>query len=368
MAVNIVVLTGAGVSAESGLATFRDRDGLWEGHRIEDVCTPDALEQNPSRVCAFYDDLSQVVQGAKPNEAHAALANLEDHWRENRKGRFLLVTQNIDDLHERAGSSNVVHLHGRLNVASCMECGWNGPRYSRLDDDRECPACNREALRPDVVLFSEAPRGLNDVEQALAACDLFIAVGTSGEVHPASHFIYRAKDAGAKAILFNNDDNISNAWFDFFKIGPCALTLQNWVDEELGVKPKGWPISKDQKAQLLELLRSMGPFHGSFPTLVAKRLSKIGFDVELHPNGNLLVGGVLISARSQPMVLRPRVMINGVPVEHEEIPGEGEPAIYGSDLLSAIKNAFELDISYSATGRGFAYEGMLGNLARIWQD
>ncbi len=368
MSLNIVVLTGAGVSVESGLATFRDGDGLWEGHRIEDVCTPDALEQNPSRVCAFYDDLRQAVERSTPNEAHAALADLEEYWLENRKGTFVLVTQNVDDLHERAGSSNVVHLHGQLNVASCMECGWHGPRHSRLEDERECPACNRDALRPDVVLFGEAPRRLREVEQALKTCDLFIAVGTSGEVHPASHFIYSAKDAGAKAILFNKDEIISNAYFDFFKLGPCGLTLRNWVDEEMGVKPKGWPISNDQKAQILKLLRSMSPFHGSFPASVAGRLSSIGLDVDLDPTGNLLLGGSLISARSQPMVLRPRVKFNGVLVEDEVIPGEGEPAIYGSDVLSAIKNAFELDISSAAAGRGFAYDEMVGKLARIWQD
>jgi NAD-dependent deacetylase len=366
--VNIVVLTGAGVSAESGLATFRDGDGLWEGHRIEDVCTPDALEQNPIRVCAFYDDLSQIAQMATPNEAHVALADLEEHWIENRKGTFVLVTQNIDDLHERAGSSNVVHLHGQLNVASCMECGWHGQRHCRLEDERECPTCNRDALRPDVVLFGEAPRRLQEVEQALQTCDLFIAVGTSGEVHPASHFIYRAKDAGAMAILFNKDENISNTCFDFFKFGPCGLALRNWVDEEMGAKSKGWQISNDQKTQVVDLLRSMSPSHGSFPASVAGRLSNIGLDVDLDPADNLIVGGVLIQARPQPMVLRPRIKLNGVLVEQEEIPGEGEPAIYGSDVLSAIKNAFELDISSAAAGRGFAYDEMVEKLARIWQN
>ena len=366
MTVNIVVLTGAGVSAESGLATFRDGDGLWAGHRIEDVCTPEALERNPSLVCGFYDDLRKVAHEVAPNKAHAALADLEEHWLNTRKGKFLLVTQNIDDLHERAGSANVVHLHGELNVASCIECGWRGPRHSRIEDERECPACSREALRPDVVLFGEAPRRLQEVEQAMNACDLFIVVGTSGDVHPASHFIYRAKDAGAKAILFNQDGNISNYHYDFFKIGACGLTLRNWVDEEIGVKPKGWSISDDQKAQLVDLLRSMSPFHGSFPLSVADRLSKVGLGVSFAANGDLLVGSSLITARPQPMVLRPRVTINGVPVKHEEIPSEGEPSIYGSDLLFALKNTFELDISSSAGGRGFHYDDMLGQLARIW--
>jgi NAD-dependent deacetylase len=363
---NIVILTGAGVSAESGLSTFRDGNGLWEGYRIADVCTAEALDRNPDLVCEFYDSLRVATRNADPNKAHIAIADLEMHWLKTDKGTFLLVTQNVDDLHERAGSSHVIHLHGQLNAASCVECGWHGARHSRLEGDRECAVCGREALRPDVVLFGEAPRQLEKVEQALQTCDLFIAVGTSGEVHPASHFIHRAKDAGAKAILFNKDENISNAWFDFFKFGPCGLTLRNWVDEEIGFKPKGWPISKNQKVQLVDLLRSMGPFHGSFPPSVAERLSKIGLDVTLDANDNLRVGCSLISARSQPMVMRPRLKINGVLVEHEEIPSEGEPAVFGSDLLSAIKNAFELDISSAASGRGFAYDEMVGQLARAW--
>lgn len=231
---NIVVLTGAGVSAESGLSTFRDADGLWEGHRIEDVCTAEALYRNPDLVCAFYDDLRIAVRNADPNEAHFALAELERHWRRSQKGDFLLVTQNVDDLHERAGSSNVVHLHGQLNSATCMECGWQGTRQSRLEDNRECAVCGREGLRPDIVLFGEAPRELERVDQALKSCELFIAVGTSGEVHPASHFIFRAKDAGAKATLFNVDAKISNAHFNFCIFGPCSSTLPAWVKEKIG--------------------------------------------------------------------------------------------------------------------------------------
>ena len=152
---NIVILTGAGISSESGLATFTGADGLWNGHRIEDVCTPDALERNPDAVCAFYDERKAEAASAEPNPAHQALAKLERFWQETGKGEFLLVTQNVDDLHERGGAKSLIHMHGLLNSAFCMECGWQGPRHGRLEGNRECPACERDALRPDIVLFGD---------------------------------------------------------------------------------------------------------------------------------------------------------------------------------------------------------------------
>lgn len=230
---NIVVLTGAGVSAESGLSTFRDADGLWEGHRIDDVCTAEALYRNPDLVCAFYDDLRIAVRNADPNEAHFALAKLENHWRRRQKGDFLLVTQNVDDLHERAGSKNVVHLHGALNAASCTECGWWGARHSRLEHERECAICCREGLRPDVVLFGESPRHLEKIERSLDACDIFISAGTSGLVHPASSFASRAKQAAAQTILFNTELDASNICFDIVIQGQCGTTIPNWASTQI---------------------------------------------------------------------------------------------------------------------------------------
>ncbi|OYZ88734.1 MAG: NAD-dependent protein deacylase, partial [Sphingomonadales bacterium 17-56-6] len=163
---NIVILTGAGISAESGLPTFVGTDGLWNGHRIEDVCTPEALERNPDAVCAFYDERRSEAASAEPNPAHIALAKLERHWRETGKGEFLLITQNVDDLHERAGSKSLIHMHGLLNSAFCAECGWQGPRHGRLEGNRECQACERDGLRPDIVLFGEAPRHMRQIEAA----------------------------------------------------------------------------------------------------------------------------------------------------------------------------------------------------------
>ena len=228
---NIVILTGAGISAESGLATFTGADGLWNGHRIEDVCTPDALERNPDTVCAFYDERKAEAASAEPNPAHKALAKLERFWQETGKGEFLLVTQNVDDLHERGGSKNLVHMHGHLNSAFCMECGWQGPRHGRLEGNRECPACERDALRPDIVLFGEAPRHLRQIEAALAKCDLFVAIGTSGTVYPAAGFVEVAKAQGAETHRFDINLNGASPHFRACHLGAASQTVSAWVNE-----------------------------------------------------------------------------------------------------------------------------------------
>lgn len=177
---NLVVLTGAGISSESGLATFRAEDGQWAGHNIEDVCTSEAFSRNPSRVCQFYDERKLSAAEAQPNAAHRALSDLERLWQRQARGDFLLITQNVDDLHERAGSHNLIHMHGELNSAFCSDCGYQCSRFGPLDDNRECPSCEREMLRPDIVFFGETPRGLPKIDEALRACDLFVAIGTSG--------------------------------------------------------------------------------------------------------------------------------------------------------------------------------------------
>lgn len=228
---NIILLTGAGISAESGLPTFRKDGGLWAGHRFEEVCTPEALQSNPDLVCAFYDEQRMEAASAEPNPAHIALAELERHWQHTNKGEFLLVTQNVDDLHERAGSQSLVHMHGLLNSAFCMECGWQGPRYGRLEGNRECPACERDALRPDIVLFGEAPRHQRQIEAALEACDLFIAIGTSGMVHPAAGFVKIAKAQGAETHQFNIEIAEEQKHFDTYHLGAASQTVAAWVNE-----------------------------------------------------------------------------------------------------------------------------------------
>jgi len=227
---NIVILTGAGISAESGLATFTGADGLWNGHHIEDVCIPDALERNPDVVCAFYDERKAEAALSEPNPAHIALAKLERHWQEERKGEFLLITQNVDDLHERAGSKSLIHMHGLLNSAFCVECGWQGPRHGRLEGNRECLACERDALRPDIVLFGEAPRHMRQIEAALEQCDLFIAIGTSGTVYPAASFVEIAKANGAEAHQFDIKAPQNSQMFSRCHIGPASQTVSAWVD------------------------------------------------------------------------------------------------------------------------------------------
>jgi NAD-dependent deacetylase len=284
---NIVVLTGAGISAESGLPTFRNDGGIWSGHRIEEVCTPDALERNPDAVCAFYDERRIEAANAEPNAAHRALAKLERHWLEAAKGEFLLVTQNVDDLHERAGSHRVIHMHGQLNSALCVECGWHGPRYNPLEDDRECAACGRDALRPDVVLFGEAPRQLRRIEAALEACDLFVAVGTSGTVYPAAGFVEIAKAHGAKTHQFNIDLPVGSDRFDLCHVGSAAQLLPKWVGELIGERPVGWNLTAEQKAAFIKEMRECGAHSVFYCGPMAEDLRKIGLDAEVTREGSM---------------------------------------------------------------------------------
>jgi NAD-dependent deacetylase len=229
--VNLVVLTGAGISAESGLATFRAADGLWVDQAIEDVCTPDAFARDPNGVCQFYDERKSLAARAQPNAAHRALAALEQYWREHSYGDFLLVTQNVDDLHERAGSKNLIHMHGRLNSAFCIECGFQMARHGPLEDSRECPICQLEALRPDIVFFGEAPRGLPQIQAALKTCHLFVAAGTSGTVFPAAGFAQEAGSHGAKRLLLNLVRPEFSEHFSAMRLGPASQIVPEWVSE-----------------------------------------------------------------------------------------------------------------------------------------
>ena len=199
---HLVVLTGAGISRESGLATFRDGDGLWAGHRLEDVCTPAGFARDPAGVQAFYNArrAELLAPAIAPNAAHLALARLEAAW----AGDFLLVTQNCDDLHERAGSRRVLHMHGEYLRSRCQDCGQVAACRGDLGAGSRCPGCGSVGrLRPHVVWFEEVPLGLPQIARALAACHLFVAVGTSGHVFPAAGFVEQARAAGADTLELN---------------------------------------------------------------------------------------------------------------------------------------------------------------------
>ncbi|WP_245644498.1 NAD-dependent deacylase [Nocardioides jensenii] len=224
---NVVVLTGAGISAESGVPTFRDADGLWEGHRVEDVATPEAYDVRPSMVQKFYDDRRAALAGVEPNPAHTALARLEEILGDN----LLLVTQNIDDLHERGGSRHVLHMHGQLLSALCRGCNGRSPWEQGLSDFPPCPRCGVPELRPDVVWFGEVPYEMDRIQQALMRTDLFVSIGTSGAVYPAAGFVQMAKACGARTLELNLVPSEGTAFFDEARHGPAGELVPVWVDE-----------------------------------------------------------------------------------------------------------------------------------------
>jgi NAD-dependent deacetylase len=228
----LVLLTGAGISAESGLPTFRGAGGLWEGHRVEEVATPAAFARDPELVLRFYDARRRALAAVAPNPAHHALVRLEAAW----PGPFLLVTQNVDDLHERAGSRRLLHLHGELLRARCTACGWAG-RWSGDLLGVACPGCGRlGALRPDIVWFGELPIGLEEVEVALAGCALFAAIGTSGRVWPAAGFVERARRAGAHTVELGLEPSAAGGGFAERRSGPASRLVPAWVAEILAAR------------------------------------------------------------------------------------------------------------------------------------
>lgn len=212
---SIVILTGAGISAESGLATFRGPGGLWEGHRVEDVCTPEALARDPALVHRFYDARRAKLAEVEPNAAHRALARLERHWR----GKVLLVTQNVDDLHERAGCADVLHMHGELASALCAVCGGRREWRGSLPPGSICPDCEAPTLRPDIVFFGEMPYQMERIEDALRDCDLFLSIGTSGAVYPAAGFVRTARHVGARTLELNLDPSEGRGKSSGFVVG-----------------------------------------------------------------------------------------------------------------------------------------------------
>jgi len=227
---NIVILTGAGVSAESGLATFRGLDGLWEGHRVEDVCTPEAYARDPALVHAFYDARRAKLGTVQPNAAHEALARLDVEW----PGELLLVTQNVDDLHERAGSKRLLHMHGELARGWCLTCDERFPWTGPMGEAAHCPSCGVEGqVRPDIVWFGEMPYEMDRIEQALRDCDLFVSVGTSGAVYPAAGFVQTARYCGAQTLEINLEPSLGSVYFDESRIGRAGELVPAWVAEVL---------------------------------------------------------------------------------------------------------------------------------------
>ncbi|MCA3255843.1 MAG: NAD-dependent deacylase [Alphaproteobacteria bacterium] len=227
---SIVILTGAGISAESGVPTFRGPDGLWEGHRVEDVATPEAFARDPHTVLRFYDLRRAALATVEPNAAHRALARLDAEF----EGELLLVTQNVDDLHDRAGSRRLLHMHGELKRSLCAACGESRPFEGDMLTNRSCRGCGASALRPDIVWFGEMPYEMDRIERALAGCDLFVSIGTSGAVYPAAGFVRTARACGAATLELNLEPSAGTAWFYAARHGPASVLVPAWVDEVLG--------------------------------------------------------------------------------------------------------------------------------------
>ena len=228
---NLVILTGAGISAESGLSTFRAADGLWEGHRVEDVASPEGFARDPGLVHRFYNTRRAELDKVEPNAAHLALARLEAAC----EGDFLLVTQNIDDLHERAGSRRLVHMHGEGRRGWCQACddrfAWDG----EMSSASACPRCDEAGqVRPDIVWFGEMPYQMDAIEAALMECDLFVSIGTSGAVYPAAGFVQTAKYRGARTVEINLEPGQGSLLFDERRWGLAGVEVPKWIEDVLG--------------------------------------------------------------------------------------------------------------------------------------
>lgn len=228
---NIVILTGAGISAESGLRTFRAEDGLWEDHPVEEVATPEGFARDPDLVQRFYDERRAGIRAANPNPAHMALGRLDADW----DGDLLIVTQNIDDLHERGGARRVLHMHGEGLSVWCQSCDARHRWTSTLRDGPPCPACGQVAMRPDIVWFGEMPYRMPEIFGAIARADLFVSIGTSGAVYPAAGFVQEARRGGARTLELNLEESLGSRNFHETRLGPASELVPAWVGEVLGV-------------------------------------------------------------------------------------------------------------------------------------
>jgi len=226
---NIMILTGAGISAESGIDTFRSEGGLWEQHRVEDVATPEAFACDPDLVLRFYDMRRAAIQTKQPNAAHEALARLDAEW----PGELLIVTQNVDDLHERAGAKRVLHMHGEHLNAWCTACDTRSPWTEPLIERPPCPACAERALRADIVWFGEMPYRMDEIYDALREADLFVSIGTSGAVYPAAGLVRNARELGIATLELNLEPSQGSRWFEEARHGPATQVVPAWVAEML---------------------------------------------------------------------------------------------------------------------------------------
>lgn len=226
---NIVILTGAGISAESGLGTFRDEDGLWAQHCIDDIATPEGFARNPSLVVDFYNARRAQAAKAQANAAHAALARLQA----NHTADVCIITQNVDSLHEAAGAQNVLHMHGQLDQALCGSCRarWIAPEVMAPGDT--CPKCTKPEARPDVVWFGEIPYGMDLIDEKMSTVDIFVSIGTSGNVYPAAGFVQAARLKGAHTMELNMEPSEGAPMFAETHLGPATKTVPAWVGKIL---------------------------------------------------------------------------------------------------------------------------------------
>jgi NAD-dependent deacetylase len=228
---SIVILTGAGISAESGVHTFRDKGGIWSKVDLRDVATPQAFARDPERVHAFYNERRGGLKTVQPNAAHIALARLEAEF----SGEVLLVTQNIDNLHERAGSKRLLHMHGELTRVFCTKCGTHREEHGDLTTFDYCSQCGATGtLRPDIVWFGEMPYHMDQIQEALHRCDLFVAIGTSGSVYPAAGFVEEARAIGAHTVELNLEPTEHDNAFDDVRRGRATEVVPAFVAELLG--------------------------------------------------------------------------------------------------------------------------------------
>ena len=227
---HIVFLSGAGISAESGLSTFRSENGLWNNHRVEDVATIEAYLRNPDYVHQFYNDMRPELFKAEPNQAHLAITELQNNY----PAQIDVVTQNVDTLHEKAGNQNVYHIHGQINQIVCMNCGHVFETWGDITSEDKCKNCQTIGmLKPNIVFFGENLVYMNKVDSMLKSCDLFISVGTSGVVYPAAGFVQIAKMFGADTIELNMEKTSNNLLFDRHIYGPAGTTLPALVKKIL---------------------------------------------------------------------------------------------------------------------------------------
>jgi NAD-dependent deacetylase len=236
----VVALTGAGVSAESGVPTFRGAGGLWKEYRAEDLATPAAFARDPRLVWEWYGWRRSVVLACSPNAAHEALAQLDAEW----PGELLLVTQNVDDLHERAGSKRLLHMHGELTKGWCLACEERCDWAGTMGEGASCPNCSVQGrVRPDIVWFGEMPYEMDRIDEALQRCDLFVSIGTSGAVYPAAGFVQSARYCGAHCVEINLEPSLGSYLFDESRVGKAGELVPKWVDEVLQ-SAQSSPISR----------------------------------------------------------------------------------------------------------------------------